>query len=235
VGSRDVGVRVRTDQIAILVIAGSARMPDTADNAEQKLTLGDTLKDLGWFPLLFASLAGAPSLLALLQMARKEFRLIAALQWIVDGYNILTAEMAAWIEPLLAPAIAWISVLLGWELKLYPHWRPLSLLLMMYMVAKARTYWEEEEPLGAFFFGGIGGPFALAYGALFFGLLPMNGLATFIYGGASALIAWTGARHLRNGLAERDRIEIRYGLTILGGFVVAGLIVAADACAKALR
>jgi hypothetical protein len=95
-------------------------MPDTADNAEQKLTLGDILKDLGCFPLLFASLAGAPSLLALLQMARKEFRLIAALQWIFDGYNILTAEMAAWIEPLLAPAIAWISVLLGWERNTHP-------------------------------------------------------------------------------------------------------------------
>jgi hypothetical protein len=35
-------------------------MPDTADKAEQKLTLGDILKDLGCFPLLFASLAGAP-------------------------------------------------------------------------------------------------------------------------------------------------------------------------------
>ena len=273
-------------------------MADTADGVERKLTLWEAAKDLGWFPALLATVVGAPSLLTLLQMVREGFRLSAALQWIVEGYKVLTAEMAAWIEPMITPVISWISSLLGWKLVLHSHWQPLFLLAMVYVVAGARMGWREGRRFDAAFFGVAMGAFALV-GAILAGLVPFTntwwaqgfiaavpmativvfGIAMVAFGafangqidreieelgfalvGGAAIVLlifvtsaalsivvsgvgiWTlailvmfsGAYWLHHGLATVDRSSTGMGLTILGGFVAAGLILVADVLVKAL-
>jgi hypothetical protein len=37
-----------------------------ADEEKEKLTLGEAIKDLGWFPVLIAFVIGAPSILTIL-------------------------------------------------------------------------------------------------------------------------------------------------------------------------
>jgi hypothetical protein len=101
-----------------------------------RLTLREVIKNLGWFPLLFATVVGAPSILSILEMAL-DFRLVGSFQWIVDGYNQLTAIMARLVEPLVLPVIAWINELFGWRLKLYPHWRPMFLLMAILLLPLA--------------------------------------------------------------------------------------------------
>jgi len=48
------------------------------------------------------------------------------------------------------------------------------------------------------------------------------------------LIAWTGIRYLKSGFSGNYIGRARQGLSILGGFVTAGLIVSADAILKLL-
>jgi len=83
-------------------------MTATADSAKKTLTLGAALKEFGWLPAVFTALVGAPSMPSILEMAL-DFRLIDAFRWIADGYNQLTAVVARLIEPLFAPAIAWMN------------------------------------------------------------------------------------------------------------------------------
>lgn len=269
-----------------------------AETQPYKLRAWDALRDLGWFPTLFTTVVGGPSLLALLQIVREGFRLSAPLQWIVDGYTALTAEMAAWIEPLIAPAIAWINGLLGWQLVLHPHWRPLFLLGLVAVVALVRGNWSTRfraslileaaqfavmmliaallaglVPLGddwwaqgliaaipvATFFVLVGFLSAAQFlaagrraeaksevriiagvGAPLLGLIvfALSALLSLVVTGAALwsialAVAAMGLFMLRSGLAGGDVQEARTGLVMLGGFVAAGLILAADAALKA--
>jgi len=84
------------------------------------LTPWQALKEIGWLPALYASLVGGPSLLAILQtvgqILRSDFRLSGALQWIGDGYNELTADLSALVEPIATPAINWLNAAFDWHL-----------------------------------------------------------------------------------------------------------------------
>jgi hypothetical protein len=138
----------------------------------EELTLRDALDDLGWFYATFSSLVGGPSFLSLLQMVF-EHRLVDALQWIVDGYNQITATVAAWVEPAFAPLIAWINARFNWELDLHEHWRPLFLLGMVMVVGRARGFFRDAPAEAAV----VGATTALGalLGALIAGLMPLSG------------------------------------------------------------
>jgi hypothetical protein len=44
-------------------------------SATEKLTLRDTIKDIGWFPATYSAVVGAPSILSIAQTVFKEWRL----------------------------------------------------------------------------------------------------------------------------------------------------------------
>jgi hypothetical protein len=110
------------------------------------LTLLQALKEIGWLPALYASIVGGPSLLSILQtvsqILHRDFRLSGALQWIVDGYNELTAYLSALVEPFATPAINWLNEVFNWHLTLYPHWRPLFLLVSIFAITRFREEWR---------------------------------------------------------------------------------------------
>lgn len=112
-----------------------AKRPST--RSSERLTLREAWDDVGWVYATFSSLVGGPSVLALVQMIF-EYRLIDALQWIVDGYNDITAALSAYVEPVLAPVIAWLNQTFDWRLNLMPHWRPVFLLTLIFVSAMVR-------------------------------------------------------------------------------------------------
>lgn len=73
---------------------------EPAEQAQpSQLTLLAALKDLGWFSGIFATVVGAPSILAIIQAVFIDYNLIPLLQWIVDGWNQLLYFLSMAIEP----------------------------------------------------------------------------------------------------------------------------------------
>jgi hypothetical protein len=271
----------------------------------EKLTLGEAWEDLIWFPTLFATIVSASSWLSLLETVLDNYRLSPGLQWIVDGYHRITYVLALAIDPLIAPMIAWISAHLGWQLMLYPHWRPLFLLTMILHMGTFRAipredpkwftkfsratfnvvtiiigaligsllaglvpvegrWWEQGtlatlpwlSMLVVFALDGLPDQLAhllgqhdpdskirsrseivepvLTVGALFFivaasfsfmpGFERGAGIAAF-----AAVLALNGVTAIVIGIHYADRSEIRGGLYILSAFILAGMIVGANA------
>lgn len=137
-----------------------------------RLTFGEALRDLGWLPSLFSTIVGGPSILALLQMVF-EHRLTDALQWIVDGYNDITAKLGAVIEPLVRPMIELLNAIFDLNLDLQPHWRPVFLLGMVFVSGFVRGGWKADPVAGVFF--GVLMSFAAFVAALGVGLLSLDG------------------------------------------------------------
>src|ERR1700752_612478 len=109
-------------------------MAEATAAGKQRLTFWEALKDVGWFPALYSTVVGGPSVLAILEMALDGFGLVPAVQWIIDGYHQVTRVMGLLIEPFFASIIAWVNGLVGWSLVLHPHWRPLFLLGMGFVM-----------------------------------------------------------------------------------------------------
>ena len=166
-----------------------------------RVTLWGAIKEIGVFPVAFSTLVGGPSVLAMLQSVFKEWRLTPAFQWIVDGYLWITAQLASYVEPLILPAISWINSLFDWHIVLYPHWRPMFLLLLMFSLAWPRAYWIDGRRLEA---GKILLQFVpvvqvtLAV-SLVYGLLPGAGI---LFIGSLIGVACLGAVGLILGLRE---------------------------------
>jgi len=251
-----------------------------------RFTLWDGIRDLGWFSWLFALVVAGPSVLSLGQTIFVDHKLIAALQWIVDGYNGVMDVLGAIFEPLLQPLIRWINSYFNWSLELQPHWRPLFVLSMIVCLSGTRTAWHAGLQAHAIKLS-VGSGIAALIACLIVGVAPLSagwwahGLAAaappalviiglyaaagqlewddigivsliggvmFAVGAAisfipifaesacilalSLLVFIAGLWWLMPALAKGERFNMRVGLTILGGFAVAAIIVAADAALK---
>jgi hypothetical protein len=269
----------------------------TTSDANARLTLGEALRDFGWFGLLFTTVIGGTSVLALLETVFVEHKLISVFQWIVDGYGRMATVAGAVVEPLMRPFVQALNAQLHAHLQLGPHWRPLFILSMVLVVGLVRSAWRSRE-YGEAVFGLIFIGAGALLGALVSGLMPMSGawwmqglsaalptltlfsffgLAGAMSGGdpgdrtpivpaivfvliASALafalgagrsfapglgagagvvalgaiIALFGVGFLWLGLATNDRGDAALGLTTLGGFASAALVLVADVAVKAL-
>jgi hypothetical protein len=141
---------------------------------EGRLTLGKALQEFGWFAVLFTVVIGGTSVLALLEQVFVEHRLIAAFQWIVDGYDRIIGVAAAVIEPLVLPIVDALNTWLNLDLRLGPHWRSLFVLGMLLVLGLARGAWRSGHRRDAALAVLVIGVGALA-GALVSGLLPLAG------------------------------------------------------------
>lgn len=266
-------------------------------DGQTRLTFGEALKEFGWFALLFTTVIGGASVLALLESVFVDHRLVALFQWIVDGYSRITTVVGAVFEPLFQPVVAWINGQLHLQLHLAPHWRPLFILGMVLVMGLARMAARAGEVWEAFLAVIVIGAGALI-GSLISGLMPQDaiwwsqglgaavptiaifgffgaaaamsggdpadrtplgmavafiliaGAVAFVFGaglsfvpgvgagagvlGLALIVAMFGAGFLWNGLANNDRSDAALGLTILGGFASAGLVLAANAALQAM-
>lgn len=141
---------------------------------EQRITLFQAIRALGWLPALFTTVVGAPSVLAILEMTIDGFRLSSAFQWIVDGYHRLTAIMSRLVEPLVAPAIEWLSNWIKVELTLHEHWRPIFLIGLLVATGFMRNEWIKGRRINTFIAGGVMA-FGILFGSIVAGLVPLNG------------------------------------------------------------
>lgn len=124
-------------------------MTEISSERIETVTIPSALRDIGWIPLLFSTIVGAPSILALLQMAL-EFDLTSSLRWIVQGYNALTEVMGRVFEPLILPVVRLVGTLLKIDLSLYPHWRPLFLMGMVVATSITRAALPTNDRLASF-------------------------------------------------------------------------------------
>jgi hypothetical protein len=128
-------------------------MPDAPEETRQGVSLSEAFSDIKWVPFMVTMIIGAPSLLSLLQMVARGFRLIDAFQWIIDGYNAMTGVLSVFIEPLLAPALNWFDFHFGWKIVLHPHWKPIFLILMVFSLPYARLLWHHGAKFRAAYSG----------------------------------------------------------------------------------
>jgi hypothetical protein len=285
-----------------------------------RLTLLAALKDLGWFSGIFATLVGAPSILAIIQAVFVDYNFVPLIQWIADGWNQLLHFLSMAIEPGVIWIIQIINNLVDLNMELHAHWRPIFALSMVLVMSSVRQDWTQGRNLRAFKFLIINTCVVLII-SISIGLSPPNEPVTFasqlvnaatlfkdagwilsflwglfanfvvispLIGSAyvlfikhapvftpylvsvftfpfflifnlnwflginifemglgingfqvailmqGLLIAWTGIRYIRSGFSGNNIGRVRRGLTILGGFVTAGLIVSTDAILKLL-
>jgi hypothetical protein len=211
-------------------------MTDKVSN--EKVTLTEIIKDLGWFPTLLSTLIGATSLFSIFEMAFKDFRLNATLLWIVDGYNRLTAVMEHIIQPYILPAIVWINAQFGWRLVLDPIWRPIFLIVIIPILALARIDWREGARIRAVGYAGVRGAFSLIT-SLFLGFWisareASHLLPSFVIVFPSLFVV-LGVGLIVLGLVISDDHAARWlrgGLGLLSGFLAAEMIVVAAAVIK---
>ena len=204
----------------------------------------DAIQDIGWFPAFYSWIIGGLAVIDILQTAL-DFRLTRLVQWIVDGYQKLTTLLAAIIEPLIMPVIHWINTILGWHLVLDPIWRPTFLLCSLMVVALARAMWQARGvPLLKRFI--LTSATSLGGAALFMTISLLGGLflgwvvpalghwaspdlvhSVSVLGTAAVVLFW--GVYL---LFESHPVFVRSGLYMIGGFVTATVIVAADQVVK---
>lgn len=141
----------------------------------EKVTLGEAINDLGWFPLLLIGFGGF-SILAIIEQSvlRQPLELVLIFQWPLDGYHRVMSLLGAVVEPLIEPAIDWLNTQLNWRLTLDPIWRPLFALAMVFALAGARTAWRDGFRAAAIELAIIVGVGALI-GGLLAGMTPRDG------------------------------------------------------------
>lgn len=84
----------------------------------------------------------ATTSLALLKLAEQGFNvdLVPTLQAMADYWENLTSIPAAWIEPYVAPLVAWLGALTGLDLHLLPHWKHVFFLVALIVLRDAGVY-----------------------------------------------------------------------------------------------
>src|SRR5262245_15945451 len=79
-----------------------------------------------------------------------------ALHLVLEYYEKIMGVLFGWAEPYITARLAALRDLMGWELVLYPHWKHIFLLMMIYFSARLRSAWSVGERLIA--------PFMWAFG-----------------------------------------------------------------------
>lgn len=151
----------------------------------EKLTALGAAKDLGFFFWLFSAVVGAPSIISLFQTVFIDFRLFDLLQWILDGYQDILSVLGDLIEPASQYFFSLLSPVLGFDLQLQPHWRPLFIVLSIFISANARSLWIDGYKVTTFLFAAIMLISAVA-GSWFAGIVPSN--ADWMMQGAAAAV-----------------------------------------------
>jgi hypothetical protein len=67
------------------------------------------------------------------------------LQLMLDAYENTTRFFLGWTEPYIRGLITGLRNFVGWDLTLYPHWKHIFLLMMLYFGARLKAAWVVGE------------------------------------------------------------------------------------------
>lgn len=184
----------------------------------QRLTLGQAIKDLGWFWWLFTCIVGGPSILSIHQTIFVDFQLTDLLQWIVDGYENLVTRLHTIILPMVEPIFDWVETVLGWELTLYPHWVPLFALISIPALSIIRATDFKNDFKG--FFGGLIFLVGGLTGSVIGGTVPTDGTDDAqLYGAAATIFMPLCLVFALSLLGAGGKVEYRVFPAFLGAVV----------------
>lgn len=91
---------------------------------------------LWWLSLIFGTL----SVLMLIKNGF-EVSFVSSIELILTFSDQLIQVLLGWAEPSIRSVLAEISTWFGWQLQLFPHWREVFILMLLYFSNGARTMW----------------------------------------------------------------------------------------------
>ncbi|MGE0046640.1 MAG: hypothetical protein AB7T08_12860 [Hyphomonadaceae bacterium] len=276
-------------------------MTNTQLPTTDSLSFWDAVKSIGWIPLLLMGVGGLSIIDILEKAVFHDLSLMTPFQMALIGYQRIATVAGLIFEPLLQPAIDWLSAVVGWSIQLPPSWRSVFILGLIIVASISRAFWRAGlHSLAAqlFLSGGFGALIgaaaaataasvntwwahglaaALPAASIFMSIAVSVAVRDLIRGDApgavrvllrvtrvttliaigvfvlgsglffvlvegagagilalSLLIAAFGLFRLRRALSEADRLGARIGLTVLGGFAAAGVILIANWVTSAL-
>lgn len=130
---------------------------------------------LWWLGLIFGTLS-----VVMLIKHGFDYGFVAPLQLVLDFYEQALHVLFGWAEPWIRAQVAAIAAWLGLNLTLYPHWKHIFVLMMVWFGADARVIWTANLRGSSIFYLSIGVFGALAASAVA-GLVPVEA------GGASPI------------------------------------------------
>lgn len=117
-------------------------MTNTHLPTTDRLSFWDAVKSVGWIPLLLMGVGGFSIIDILEKSVFHDLSLMTPFQMALNGYQRITTLVGLMFEPLLQPAIDWLSALVGWSIQLPPSWRSVFVLGLIIVASIARAFWR---------------------------------------------------------------------------------------------
>ena len=95
--------------------------------------------DFGWMFQLLSALMTTLAIVALARHAFVTWSLSAPMALIMDAYNATMRLLLGWAEPYLQAALTWLGSFVGWRPTLYPHWRDIFVLTVLWVAGTNRS------------------------------------------------------------------------------------------------
>jgi hypothetical protein len=209
-------------------------MANATDERAERVGQRNATKDIASFPMVYAAVVGAPSLIAIIQTVFDGWRLTPAFQWIIDGYSFVTAQLASYSEPYMLCAITGVNTRLGWNLVLDPIWWPFFLLFFILPIASARGILSTRDYSLRFRLT-MATTIALLVPVLLVFAIEMSSTASKLELSVKRTVHLVVAANVffcALGFLAANPVSRRIGLYIMGGFITAGMIVTADQVLK---
>ena len=111
--------------------------------------------DFGWLFTLLSALMTTLAIVALARHAFVTWSLTAPMALVMDAYNATVRSLLGWTEPYLQAALIWVGSFTGWRPTLYPHWRDIFVLTVLWVAGTNRSLrrhgaaWLQITSLGA--------------------------------------------------------------------------------------
>jgi hypothetical protein len=134
---------------------------------------GGGLGFLGW---LLGLVISTFSIATLIHYGIVTGDLTAPVQALLDAYHDAIGIVFNPIEPHVRGALHWLGGLIGWDIHLYPHWRHLFVLSLVFWTAEARAWWGIHNEVSNWktISNAVVGLFVSFAGALAAGLVQLN-------------------------------------------------------------
>jgi len=94
---------------------------------------------LWWLGLIFGTLS-----VVMLIKHGFEVSFVSSLQVVLDYYEQAANALFSWAEPWIKAQLAYLRIVLGYELELYPHWKHVLVIVGLYCGSYARIPWLDN-------------------------------------------------------------------------------------------